>query len=188
MGAAQHPSPREGAFRDLYEATYHDLLRFAQRRVDPANAEDVVADTMLVMWRRFHEVPADPGDARAWLYGIARNTLLNARRGGRRKHALTMRVAGARSPSISGDDAELAAHRLDVAQAFQSLSPAYQEALALTAWEGLTSPQAAQVLGISPVAYRLRLSRARRALRARLDHPPASADRTADGLAERSHP
>jgi RNA polymerase sigma-70 factor, ECF subfamily len=187
MGPRHDSSPREAAFRDLYEATYDDLLRFAQRRIPPTHAEDVVADTMLVAWRRFDDVPSDPGDARAWLYGIARNTLLKARRGGRRRDALTVRIAEAGWPPISGDDTELAARRLDLAQAYQRLSPMHQETLALSVWDGLTSAQAAQALGISPVAYRLRLSRARRALHAHLDHLPASACHTVDGAPERSY-
>lgn len=51
------------------------------------------------------------------------------------------------------------------AAAWRQLPTTHQEALALTAWDGLTAPQAAAVLGITPTAYRLRLSRARRALR-----------------------
>ncbi|MFF4779218.1 RNA polymerase sigma factor [Microtetraspora fusca] len=63
-------------------------------------------------------------------------------------------------------DADLVAWRVDLARAWSRLSAVHQEALALTVWDGLDAPRAAQVLGISPVAYRLRLSRARKALRA----------------------
>jgi RNA polymerase sigma-70 factor (ECF subfamily) len=41
----------------------------------------------------------------------------------------------------------------------------HQEAIALAVLDGLTAPEAALVLGISPAAFRLRLSRARRSLR-----------------------
>jgi RNA polymerase sigma-70 factor, ECF subfamily len=67
------------------------------------------------------------------------------------------------------------AQQIDLAAAWNLLSEVHQEALALAVLDELTAPQAAVVLGISPVAFRLRLSRARRALRAHLDHRPQPA-------------
>lgn len=68
----------------------------------------------------------------------------------------------------------------DLAAAWQRLQPVHQESISLTAWDGLTGAEAAAVLGISPVAYRIRLTRARKALRALLDStPPATLNRRA---------
>ncbi len=170
---------RERRFRDAYTTAYPDLLRFVSRRVHPSHAEDVVAETFLVAWRRLDDLPDDPGGARAWLFGTARRYLLNDRRGDRRRGALAVRIAdeAARAPD-QGFDPDMVARRLDLAAAWRLLTPADQEVIALTAWDGLGSPQAAAVLGISPVAYRLRLSRARRALRRHLDAaPPVEATR-----------
>ena len=66
--------------------------------------------------------------------------------------------------------------RLALATAWKSLSETHQEALALAVFEDLAAHQAAAVLGISPVAFRLRLTRARRSLRLHLedDTPPGS--------------
>jgi RNA polymerase sigma-70 factor (ECF subfamily) len=163
-------SDREARFRLVYESTYADLLRFVQRRVHPTHTEDIVADAFLVAWRRFEDLPTDPAEARAWLFGIAQRTLLNDQRGDRRRRALTIRIADATVVAQTGDawngsDAELVARRLDLAAAWRRLAPAHQETLSLALWDGLTGPQAALVLGISPVAFRLRLTRARRALR-----------------------
>jgi RNA polymerase sigma-70 factor (ECF subfamily) len=44
-----------------------------------------------------------------------------------------------------------------------------REVLLLSAWEGLSSREAAAVLGTSPAAYRMRLARARRHLRLSMD-------------------
>ena len=165
----------EARFRHLYETTYDDLVRFAQRRVDPREAEDVAADTMLVAWRRFDHLPAHHGDTRAWLFGIARNVILNAQRGDRRRGALEVRIAQTTAAGAAGDDSEVVAHRVDLSRAWRRLTAQHQEALALTVWDNLTSSEAALVLGISPVAYRLRPSRARRALRALTHHLPEPA-------------
>jgi RNA polymerase sigma-70 factor, ECF subfamily len=165
---------REARFTALYEATYADLLRFVRRRADPSHAEDIVAEAFLVAWRRLGEVPSRLVDARAWLFGITRHTLLNTDRGARRRQALAVRLAEV-IPASSDGDAELVAQQVDLAAAWSRLSAVHQEALALAALDDLAAPQAAAVLGISPVAFRLRLSRARRALRTHLGHLPTSA-------------
>jgi RNA polymerase sigma-70 factor (ECF subfamily) len=153
---------REVRFRALYADAYGDVLRFAQRRVDPSRAEDVTADAFLVVWRRLDDAPRRPDDLRAWLFGIARHCLLNAYRGQGRRDALAVRVAEAApfAGLSDGLDADLLAQRLDLAAAWRRLSEIDQEAL---------SPQAARVLGITAASYRLRLLRARRALRRQLE-------------------
>ncbi|QNN54409.1 RNA polymerase sigma factor [Nocardioides mesophilus] len=166
--SAVQPS-REARFRAVYEATYDDLLRFAQRRVDLSHAEDVAADVFLVAWRRLDDMPDEVADARPWLFGVARATILNHRRGSRRRDALAVRLADA---ALTGDlhpGDDLAASRLDLAAAWAQLSDADQEAISLVVWEGLSSAQAGVVLGCSATAYRIRLSRARRSLRQHLE-------------------
>jgi RNA polymerase sigma-70 factor, ECF subfamily len=170
---------REARFRALYADAYADVLRFAQRRVDPSHAEDVAADAFLVAWRRLDDAPTRPDDRRAWLFGIARHCLLNSRRGDGRRDALAVRVAEslpASSPAGGLEaEADLVAHRIDLAAAWRRLRVTDQETLALTVFEDLTSPQAGRVLGITAASYRLRLLRARRALRRELElSEPAS--------------
>jgi RNA polymerase sigma-70 factor (ECF subfamily) len=163
--------PREERFRSLYADAYEDVLRFALRRAHPSHAEDVVAEAFLVAWRRFEDAPALPGDLRAWLFGIARRCLLNARRGQGRCEALAVRLAEAMPADCF--DSELVALRLDLAAAWRELSASEQEVLSLAVFENLTSTQAGHVLGITSMAYRLRLMRARRALRRQLDSAPS---------------
>ncbi|MCL3816979.1 RNA polymerase sigma factor [Aeromicrobium wangtongii] len=160
--AAQH---REQRFRRLYDSAYVDLLRFVSRRVHPSHAEDVVSEVMLVAWRRLDDVPSDLSSARAWLFGVARHTLLNTGRRERKQEGLPVRLADAAPVVADGDhDADLVAVRADIATAWRALSPVHQEALALAVFDGLSAPEAAIVLDISPTAFRLRLSRARKAL------------------------
>lgn len=165
------PDDRETRFRTAYGATYDDVLRFVPRRSDPDRAQDIVAEAMLVAWRRVDDLPAGTSDARAWLFGIARNCLLTDARSARRRDALAVRLARVAPPTEASppDDADLVARRVDLARAWRHLSAAEQETLALTVFEGLDSTRAGAVLGISSTAYRLRLSRARRALRRHLE-------------------
>lgn len=156
---------REQRFRTLYDDVHDDLLRFVRRRVHPTHAEDVVSEVMLVAWRRLDDVPSDLSSARAWLFGVARHTLLNTGRRERKQEALPVRLAET-SPVVTdgGHDADLVAVRADIATAWRALSLVHQEALALAVLDGLSGPEAAIVLDISPTAFRLRLSRARKAL------------------------
>jgi RNA polymerase sigma-70 factor (ECF subfamily) len=170
--SAQAPEA-EARFTALYESTYRDLTRFVQRRVDPERAEDIVAEAFLVAWRRLGELPTQLGDARAWLFGIARHAILNTRRGARRHQALAIRLASVNDVAADGD-AELVAQQVDLSAAWARLSAVHQEALALAVLDDLSAPEAAAALGISPVAFRLRLSRARRALRKDLGHHPST--------------
>lgn len=175
MDSSEDAVGREARFRSLFDSAYPDLLRFVERRVHASHAEDVVADAFLVAWRRFDGIPPDPDAQRAWLFGVARRSLLNNERGHKRQRALAVKIAetapdDSTGPAGSvGDDTEVARSRVELAAAWPKLSATDQEALALVAWDGLSSPEAASVLGISAVAFRLRLSRARRALRRQLD-------------------
>lgn len=177
------PPERERRFTELFTETYAVLLRFVERRVHPSHAEDLVSEVYLVAWRRLHDVPTELPDARAWLFGVARLTILAGLRGEQRRTALAVRIlANERLATgrLGQLDPDLVAQRLDLAQAWTRLTATHQEALALSVWDGLDAPRAAQVLGISPVAYRLRLSRARKALRAHAEAlPQTSTERLA---------
>ena len=162
---------REVRFRQLFDSSYADVLRFVQRRTDPSHAEDVAAEAFLVVWRRLDDAPKRSNDFRAWLFGIARNIQFNAERGRNRHDALAVRLAETAGLAAQGTEPDLVARQIDLAAAWQRLSATDQEALALTVLDDLTSPQAARVLGISAPAYRLRLLRARRALRDQLGEP-----------------
>lgn len=182
MEAATSSLEREQRFRHIHDSVYLDLLRFVRRRVHPTHAEDIVGDVMLVAWRRLDDVPAELSDARAWLFGVARKTLQNARRREDRHEAIAVRLTEERhSPVATGQDPDLIACRVDVAAAWPLLSATDQEAIALSVLDGLSAPEAAAVLGISASAFRLRLSRARRTLRRHIT-PVTPADTEASAI------
>jgi hypothetical protein len=56
------------AFDELFTACHSDVLAYIVRRTSLANAEDVLAETFLVAWRRADRVPKDP---LPWLLGVA---------------------------------------------------------------------------------------------------------------------
>src|SRR5688500_7378908 len=120
----------EREFRALFEAHYPRVEAYARRRCARlADAEDVVAETFTVAWRRFHDIPPEP---LPWLYGVARKVLANHRRGQRRWASLLDRLrrepADVATPSDTGEPVRIALARL---------RPPDQEVLRLSAWEDL---------------------------------------------------
>jgi RNA polymerase sigma-70 factor, ECF subfamily len=147
-------------FEAMYRANYQDVLMFVRRRAHPMNVDDVVGETFLTAWRRRRDLPEN---ARPWLFGTARNLMLNASRTLRRQHAVALRLA-ADDGTHSYDPMVSAEARMDLTAAWQALSTTDQEILALHVWEGLKDREAATVLGCSRAAYSMRLGRAKRRL------------------------
>jgi RNA polymerase sigma factor (sigma-70 family) len=155
----------DDSFRRLFDISYRPLLAYALRRgASRADAEEVVADTLLVAWRRRDEVPAEP-EALPWLYAVARRVLANQRRARVRRRRLE-RLLGA-PPSVADlfEEAELAEEARALIAASRRLSEADQEVLRLAAWEGLSHSEIGRSLGCSENAAALRLHRARLRLR-----------------------
>jgi len=152
-------------FRRLCEGHTAAILAYALRRVPREDAADVVADTFLVAWRRLDEI--DPGrSSLPWLYAVARRVLLSQQRATRRQLAIAERVAAAEPPGPDASSTTAGSQRL--LEALAELPEKEREVLMLSAWEELSSPEAAEVLGCTATAYRIRLHRARRLLRERL--------------------
>lgn len=155
------------AFEALFAANHDDLLRYAARRIGPDAAPDVVADVMLVAWRRRGEYSSQ--DARLWLFGVAHNLVANERRAAARRERLVAHVGrDSRTSGATRDPAETATDAVRVRAVLAELAPAECEALRLTEWERLTPAEAARVAGCSAATFRVRLHRARRHLAARL--------------------
>ncbi len=149
---------RRARLERLFEQHYAAVLAYALRRAPRAAAEDVASETFVVVSRRIADVPVDP---LPWLYGVARRVLANERRGEARRDRLTQEL-GVNAEPVCADAA-----RSDVGGVLAVLAQLPEpdrEALMLTAWEGLSSAEAAAAAGCSRVAMRARLSRARRRL------------------------
>lgn len=161
----QAAARRRARFESLAPELVEPLRRFLARRADPATADDVLADTLLVCWRRLDEVPADA--ALPWAYGVARLCLANAQRGARRQERLAAKVAVVDPParSLPGPDADPGGSDPRLDEALATLSETEAELVRLWAWEQLTPAEIAAVLGLTPNAVSIRLHRARAKLR-----------------------
>jgi RNA polymerase sigma factor (sigma-70 family) len=154
----------ERCFRDHYA----QMLAFSMRRVSGREiAEDVVADTFAVAWRRRDRIP---NRALPWLYAIAAYVIANQYRSTRRRHRLDVRLAHEMGTGAPGSDPAESLDRRDAfSTAFALLAEPEREVLRLIAWDGLDIRDAARVFGCSPGAFRVRLHRARRKLAKQLE-------------------
>jgi RNA polymerase sigma-70 factor (ECF subfamily) len=152
-------------FERIYRENFRAVLRFAALRIDPERAKDVTAETFLVAWRRLDDVPAEP---RAWLLGVARKVIADQFRSQTRRAALAARLEGTARENTPDPAADLA-HRDEALAAFAMLGERDREALRLVAWDGLEVAEAAAVLGITRLAFAVRLHRARRRLERALE-------------------
>lgn len=157
------PSPSRSAFEMLFRSHYRAVFAYTARRLPADAANDVAADTFIVAWRRFHEVPVE---GLPWLIAVARNLVRNEARAERRRQTLHERIASQPVRLIVDDDPPIRSDEVFVA--YCSLTESDQELLALTAWEELTPAQIARVLGRSPVSVRVALHRAKSRLRSAL--------------------
>ena len=164
--------------RDRLAAVYDEcaprVYAYAVRHCGPSDADDVLAETFAVAWRRLDVVPDRPI---GWLIVTARNVIAGRRRADRRDVELARLFAEhtelAGAPVAPGAD-ELVVQRTVLLSALDTLSVREREALLLTAWDGLDHRDAARVARCTPRAFRARLMRARARLAAALLDSPAS--------------
>ena len=153
-------------FDALYRQHYSRVLAYALRRAAPDVAHDVVADTFLVAWRRLDKVPTDP---LPWLLAVARKTLATHRRSARRRGALGVELEAQAAAESRFADADTSEPTDAISAAVGQLPERDQELLKLVVWDGLSTAEAAAVIGVSHVAARVRLHRIKRRLAAELE-------------------
>lgn len=141
-------------------ATDHSpaIANYLRRRIyplSPADLDDLVEEVLLVAWRRIDSIPRDA--ELAWLIGVSRNVLNNARRGQNRR---TDFAASWPAPADTASAEAGAVAEMALREALAALSEPDREILLLHYWDGLSAHQLAAVLSISTNAAAVRLSRA----------------------------
>jgi RNA polymerase sigma factor (sigma-70 family) len=159
------------AFTEFYRAHLDEVTRFVTRRVaDPQLAADLTADVFLAVIEAAADYRGSFGGPRTWLFGIARNVIAaEFRRSARQRRAEGL-IAGRRL--LDADDVDRLVAKIDafrhvreLHEELRALPDGERAVLELVAVDGLSVAETAAVLGIRPVAARVRLHRARRALR-----------------------
>ena len=156
----------EARFEVLARVVVEPLHRYLVRRADADVVDDVLSETLLVLWRRIDDVPGlkagpsvDPDDVLPWCYGVARGCLANARRADRRRLRLVERLTRTRETLATAP-----ADHTDLHAALDQIGALDREVLLLWAWEELAPRQIAEVTGMTSNAVSIRLHRAKKRL------------------------
>ncbi|MGI9628157.1 MAG: RNA polymerase sigma factor [Longimicrobiales bacterium] len=148
-------------FREVYDATFDEVRRFCLRRLPASDVNDAVSEVYLVAWQKADKVP--PGEeSLPWLYGVARNVVRHTDRSNRRRVRLTTKARREPVGTVAGPETHVVRRSEDEAliAGIGRLSLSDQEVVRLRAWEDLTAPAIALVLGCSVAAAEKRVARA----------------------------
>jgi RNA polymerase sigma-70 factor (ECF subfamily) len=153
--------------------------RLQSRCGDPELADTAIQDTFVTVWRSAARYRGD-GDVGAWLWGIAIRRLIDLLRKSRTVPfdpdllAFTEPVrATSAGPSGTPEDHVVGdGTRGDIHAALGLLAPELRAVLVATAIDGLTTKEAAQLLGVPQGTVKTRLMRARHDVRTILAQEP----------------
>lgn len=152
-----------GAFKVLFERYHTPLRGFAASVAGEGEADAVVQDVFLGVWRRRRELAADPS-LRAYLFRATRSLSLNAKRGQARRALRFTDLDDAQhleGPAPARSSEELAAA---VARAVAQLSDRCREAFLLRHEHGLSYAEIAGVMQTSRHTVRNQLAKALRSV------------------------
>ena len=152
------------ALRTLFDRHQPWLAARVRRRCgDPEVVAEVVNDTFLAVWQKPSKYKGE-GQVAAWLWGIAIRTLLHRLRPRKPVFERLIQLRPEHVPSA--EEAVLVGiEHGDVGQALQRLSPELLAVVQATVLDGLTTREAAALLGIPSGTVKSRMSRARLELR-----------------------
>lgn len=162
---------RNAGFELAVNAYFNDLYRFAYWLCrNRWQAEDLVQESLVRAWRSWQGL-RDERAVKVWLFTIVRREFHRA-------------VSRAARPEPVTDVADLAisvdmASGMDLARALRDLPDDSREALLMQVLGGFSCSEIAGALGASEGAVMTRLTRARQALRRRLDPAGATVMRQA---------
>jgi RNA polymerase sigma factor (sigma-70 family) len=165
--------PESGAARS-FERFFQDEFERLGRALylvtgDPVEAEDVAQEAMVRLFERWDRV-SGAGSEVGYLY----RTALNLHRSRLRRASVRLRRRPAEA--TKADPLSVAEDRDELGRLLADLPDGQREALVFVVWLGMTDDEAGSVLGIEPVSVRVRVSRAKAALRAAGRSDPGEED------------
>jgi len=158
-------------FDDVYQAFRPRIVRFLQRLVGDADAEDLAQEVFLRVSRSLPEFRGESA-LPTWIYRIATNAALDRLRQ-RRARPEMAGVADLAFFESTGAALDALAARREMSDCIRSyiyrLPPSYRDVLALSDLEGMGAREIGDVLGISVGAVKTRLHRARTRLKREME-------------------
>ncbi|MET7398195.1 sigma-70 family RNA polymerase sigma factor [Dactylosporangium sp. NPDC005572] len=163
---AQSPEER---MRTLYEATAKPLLWYLLKLTSGRRqlAEDLLQETFLRAWRFVDRLPTNPGQARSWLFTVAKRVAIDAARADRVR-PLEMSVADMEIFAGIADPTESVVNVGLIRGILQKVSHRHREVLVEVYLRGASLREAAEQFGVPLGTARSRAFYALRSARAQI--------------------
>ena len=146
----------------LYDEHAAVLWRYALRLTgDSSHAEDVVQETLLRAWQHPEVIGDTERSARAWLFTVARNMIIDDRRSARYRNVVASTDVDGAPEQATPDEVNSALDRLLIADAMTQLSPEHRAVVDRSYYRGWTTAQIAADLDIAEGTVKSRLNRGR---------------------------
>jgi len=159
----------EDTMRTLYRTYSGELFGFALNCLgDRGLAEELVQDVFTRVWRHADSYDDSRASFRTWLYGIARNAVVDFKRRRAVRPALAVEPAEL-AEGVGEDSIERALLGWQVATALSRLTPEHQQVIRLAHFQGLRLREIADETGLPLGTVKSRISYALRALRLALE-------------------
>jgi RNA polymerase sigma-70 factor, ECF subfamily len=150
----------------LYDEHAAVLWRYALRLTgDASQAEDVVQETLLRAWQHPEVIGDSERPARAWLFTVARNMIIDDRRSARFRNVVGSTDEEGAPERSTPDEVNAALDRMLIGDAMAQLSAEHRAVVERSYYRGWTTAQIAMDLGIAEGTVKSRLHYAVRALR-----------------------
>jgi RNA polymerase sigma-70 factor, ECF subfamily len=164
MAAGDQP-----AFARLYDRYSGLLLAVGIRMLGRAEAEDVLHDVFVEVWKRAGDFDPSRGSARGWLAMRMRSRCLDRKKSPRLSRSITLDAAEQARQAAPEQDPLLRMQRQRVRAAVSTLGPDHWMVVDLTYFVGLSTQEIGTQLGIPQGTVKSRLLAAREKLALALD-------------------
>lgn len=154
------------SMKALYDEHAPVLWRYVMRLTgDASRAEDVVQETLLRAWQHPEVVDDPERSARAWLFTVARNMIIDERRSARFRNVVSSLDDSSTPEQSTLDEVNATLDRMLIADAMAQLSAEHRAVIERSYYRGWITAQIAVDLGIAEGTVKSRLHYAVRALR-----------------------
>jgi RNA polymerase sigma-70 factor, ECF subfamily len=160
----------EESMRALYRTYGGELFGFAVSALgDRGQAEELVQEVFTRVWRKAETYDASRASFRTWLYGIARNAIIDQKRRAAVRPALSSHEVDQDEHGSLDQSLENALLRWQVSAALERLTPEHRQVIRLAHFQGLTLREIAERTGLPLGTVKSRTSYALRGLRLALE-------------------
>ncbi|MFA7230544.1 MAG: RNA polymerase sigma factor [Victivallaceae bacterium] len=151
------------AMATLCEYYYYKILKFMYYRVGQNDAEDITSEVFMKVMR---SIESQSGNFEAWLYRIARNTIIDKARYRNARPEIELKLEYDEDIDENKNMEKQIGSMLDVEFALGKINDEYRELLVMKFIQGLSNDEIAEITGRSQGAIRIMQFRALKSMRA----------------------